>query len=62
LDPIPGAWVYLRLSYPNDEDFGKARSIYPDHTMHEYLIPPIHISNAHNALKKRDDANNKVLN
>ncbi|KAL4441575.1 hypothetical protein ABPG74_021507 [Tetrahymena malaccensis] len=45
LEPIPGAWIYLRIAYPNDDDFSKQRSRYPDHTMHEYIIPQIHLRN-----------------
>lgn len=45
LEPIPGAWIYLRIAYPNDDDFSKQRSRYPDHTMHEYVIPYIHLRN-----------------
>lgn len=39
LEPIPGAWIYFRIAYPNDEEYGRVSSLYPDHTMHEYIIP-----------------------
>ena len=45
LEPIPRSWVYFRIAYPNDEDFGRQRSLYPDHTMHEYTIPTMHMRN-----------------
>ncbi|EGR29433.1 hypothetical protein IMG5_155830 [Ichthyophthirius multifiliis] len=45
LEPIPGTWIYLRIAYPNDDDFSKQKSRYPDHTMHEYIIPRIHLRN-----------------
>lgn len=49
LEPIPGAWIYFRIAYPNDDEYGKVSSLYPDHTMHEYIIPQIHLRNLHGA-------------
>ncbi|KAL4430115.1 hypothetical protein ABPG74_013562 [Tetrahymena malaccensis] len=49
LEPIPGAWIYFRIAYPNDDEYGKVSSLYPDHTMHEYIIPQIHLRNAYGA-------------
>lgn len=33
----------MRITYPNDEDFGQVRSIYPEQTAAEYNIPYIHL-------------------
>lgn len=59
LEPIPGAWIYLRIAYPNDDDFSKQRSRYPDHTMHEYIIPEIHLRNDLGARQARPKPRNQ---
>ncbi|CAD8068103.1 unnamed protein product [Paramecium sonneborni] len=43
LEPIPNAWFHMRITYPNDEDLGQVRSIYPEQTALEYNIPYIHL-------------------
>ncbi|CAD8165584.1 unnamed protein product [Paramecium pentaurelia] len=43
LEPIPNAWFHMRITYPNDEDLGQVRSIYPEQTAMEYNIPYIHL-------------------
>ncbi|EGR31823.1 hypothetical protein IMG5_101270 [Ichthyophthirius multifiliis] len=45
LEPIPGAWIYFRIAYPNDAEYGQVQSLYPDQTMYEYIIPQIHLRN-----------------
>mgnify|MGYP006954618275 FL=1 len=30
LEPIPNAFIYIRITYPNDEELGQMRSIYPE--------------------------------
>lgn len=49
LEPIPGAWIYFRIAFPNDPEYGQVSSLYPDHTMHEYIIPQIHLRNVNGA-------------
>ena len=33
LEPIQNAWIYLRVSFPDDELFGKMKSLYPENAM-----------------------------
>lgn len=33
LEPIPNSWIYLRVSFPDDDLFGKMRSLYPENAM-----------------------------
>lgn len=56
LEPIPNCWVYFRVGYPNDKEFGIVKTIYPEQTMHEYIIPYIHLRglfNKREAIQKR---------
>ena len=39
------SWLYLRISFPNEEDYAKPYSIYPENTHMEYNIPQIHLRN-----------------
>jgi len=45
LNPVQNgvSWMYLRISYPQNDDIGKAQSIYPENTHMEYVIPQIHL-------------------
>ena len=43
LEPIPNCWVYFRVGLPNDREFGQVKTIYPEQTMQEYIIPYIHL-------------------
>ncbi|CAD8204694.1 unnamed protein product [Paramecium pentaurelia] len=43
LEPIPNCWVYFRIGYPNDKDYGEVKTIYPEQTQHEYIVPYIHL-------------------
>ncbi|CAD8123518.1 unnamed protein product [Paramecium sonneborni] len=43
LESIPNCWVYLRIGYPNDNDYGEVKTIYPEQTQHEYIVPYIHL-------------------
>lgn len=45
LEPISGSWIYFRISFVNDDEYGFTGSLYPDHTMHEYIIPEMHLRN-----------------
>jgi len=33
LEPIAGAWIYLRIAFQDDEVFGKNKSLYPENAM-----------------------------
>jgi len=35
------SWLYLRISFPNDEDFAKPHSIYPENTHVRILFFPV---------------------
>lgn len=33
LEPIPNSWIYLRVSFPDDDLYGKMKSLYPENAM-----------------------------
>lgn len=43
LQPISGAWGYLRIALPGDDELGKLKSLYPETAMGEYVVPKIHL-------------------
>lgn len=60
LEPIPGSWIYFRISFANDNVFGYTRSLHPEHTMHEYIIPTIHLRNRMGIGRTYDDDEDQV--
>ncbi len=40
---ISSDFIYLRISYPNDDKIAEQQSLYPENTKTEYSIPQIHI-------------------
>jgi hypothetical protein len=32
LEPIPNCWIYFRIGYPNDKEYGEVKTIYPEQT------------------------------
>ena len=43
LEPIENHWLFLRITFPNDEEFNNIKSIYPEETIQEYSVPYIHL-------------------
>ena len=43
LQLIPQSWVYLRISYPKNDEIANQESLYPENTKMLYNIPQIHV-------------------
>jgi hypothetical protein len=39
LQIVPTAWLFFRIAYPNDDEFGRNRTLNPEYSHQEYIIP-----------------------